>query len=115
VCLFMPHSNKWKGDPIGFVNAMKGPPKVRFMKQRNKLHHHLEAGKTEAIAGIITSCIRVVVPMYVVLPPQLTSRHPRSGLCESSTLKDTKLLKTLASEKSSLALTVPRVTGAHST
>ena len=31
---------------------MKGPPKGRFMKQRNKLHH-LEAGKIEAITGII--------------------------------------------------------------
>jgi hypothetical protein len=49
----LPHSNRWKGDPIGFVNAMKGPPKGRFMKQRNKLHHHLEAGKPEAIVGII--------------------------------------------------------------
>ena len=47
------HSNRWKGDLIGFVNTVKGPPKGRFMKQRNKLHHPLEAGITEAIAGII--------------------------------------------------------------
>jgi len=32
---------------------MKGTSNNRFMKQRNKLHHHLEVDKIEAIAGII--------------------------------------------------------------
>ena len=48
------HSNRWKGDLIGFGNTAKGPPKGRFMKKRNRLHHYLEASKTEAIAGIET-------------------------------------------------------------
>ena len=35
------------------MNVVKGPPEDRFMKQRNKLHHPLEEGITEAIMGII--------------------------------------------------------------
>jgi hypothetical protein len=34
---------------------MKGPPIDRFMRKRNRSHHYLEAGKIEAIVGIITS------------------------------------------------------------
>ena len=46
--------NRWKGDPIGFSRATKGPPKYKSMKKRNRLHHIQEEGKTEAIVGIIT-------------------------------------------------------------
>jgi hypothetical protein len=33
---------------------MKGPLTWKSMKRRNRLHHYLEAGKTEAITGIKT-------------------------------------------------------------
>jgi hypothetical protein len=49
------HRNRWKGDPIGFGNIVKGPPTWKSMKRRNRLHHYLEAGKTKAIADIETN------------------------------------------------------------
>jgi hypothetical protein len=49
------HSNRWRGDPKGFGNAMKGLLIDWFMRKRNRSHRYLEADKIEAIMGIITS------------------------------------------------------------
>jgi hypothetical protein len=50
---FLPHGNRWKGGPIGFGIAVKGPPKGRFMRKKSQLHHNLDAGRTEAIMNIV--------------------------------------------------------------
>ena len=47
------HSNRWKGDPIGFRIVVKGPPKGRFMRKKSQLQHNLEVGRTEAIMNIV--------------------------------------------------------------
>ena len=46
------HGNKWNEGPIGYVIAMKGPPKGWFMRKKSQLHRDLEAGRIEAIVII---------------------------------------------------------------
>ena len=43
------HGNRWNEDPIGYMIAMKGPPKDRFMRKKSQLHLDLEAGRIEEI------------------------------------------------------------------
>ena len=47
------NGNRWKGGPIGFGIAVKGPPKGRFMRKKSQLHHNLEAGRTEATTNVV--------------------------------------------------------------
>lgn len=40
----------WKGEPTGFANAAKGPPKGKSQKSRN-ITHHQEVGKIGTVKG----------------------------------------------------------------